>query len=322
VALTAAEAPRSRVMAAFAAVYVLWGSTYLFIKYAVESIPPLGMAGARFFLAGLILYLWARWRGAEAPRGLHWRSAAIVGCLLMVSNAGVAWSERHIPSGVASLLVAITPCWMVLFDWAGHPDRRPHGGVVLGLAAGLAGVAVLVGPGSLLGGGGMHVGGSVAVLGGTAIWAAGSLYARRAPRPTSPQLLSGMQMLCGGAALSVIAALTGQWDGYSLAATPPRAWWSFLYLVTFGSLIAYSAYMYLLTVSTPARVSTYAYVNPVVAVLLGWLFAGESLTARMVVAAAIIVGAVALIVSVGASGPPGKAIVKTDEFPVATTDSA
>lgn len=316
-------APRSKVIAAFCAVYFLWGSTYLFIKYAVAFIPPLGMAGTRFLLAGLILYAYARWRGDEPPRGVHWRSATIVGVMLMTSNAGVAWSERLIPSGVASLLVAITPCWMVLFDWLGHRQRRPHWGVLLGLVAGLAGVAILIGPGDLQGGGGgVNPAGALAIIGGTAIWSAGSLYARKAPRPTSPQLLSGMQMISGGAALSIVSALTGQWDGFSIAETPAIAWWSFLYLLTFGSLIAFSAYMYLLTVSTPARVSTYAYVNPVVAVLLGWAFAGEVLTARMMVASAVIVGAVALIVSFGASGPPREAPIKTDEFPVASTDVA
>lgn len=316
------RASKSSIIAAFFAVYVLWGSTYLFIKYTVEYIPPLGMAGARFFLAGVILYLYGRWRGNEAPRGVHWRSAAIVGVLLMVSNAGVAWSERYVPSGVAALLVAVTPCWMVLFEWLAHRHRRPHAGVVLGLAAGLAGVAILIGPGNLLGGEGIHRGGAFVLVIGTASWAAGSLYARHAPRPTSPQLLSGMQMMSGGAILSVLAALTGQWRGFSIAETPAIAWWSFLYLLTFGSLIAFSAYMYLLTVTTPARVSTYAYVNPVVAVFLGWAFAGESLTPRMVLASAVIVGAVALIVSFGASGPPERATLKTDEFPVATTDSA
>ena len=315
-------APRAKVIAAFLAVYILWGSTYLFIKYVVASVPPLGMAGARFLLAGIILYVIGRVRGGEVPRGVHWRSAFIAGTLLMTSNAGVAWSERTVPSGVASLLVAVTPCWMVLFDWAGARERRPHWGVGLGLLTGLVGVVILIGPGRLLGGESIDVAGATVLLIGSAIWAIGSLYARKAPRPASPQLLSGMQMMCGGAVLSVVAAATHQWDGFSLSDTPPIAIWSFLYLVIFGSLIAFSAYMYLLTVSTPARVSTYAYVNPVVAVLLGWAFAGESLTPRMIVAAAVIVGAVALIVSFGASGPPERISVHTDEFPAATTESA
>lgn len=313
---------RARLVSAFAAVYLLWGSTYLFIKYAVAFIPPLGMAGARFLLAGLILYAFGRLRGAEAPRPLHWRSAAIVGVMLMTSNAGVAWSETRIPSGVASLLVAITPCWMVLFEWIAHRERRPHWGVLAGLGLGLLGVGILVGPGRLTGGGGsINLAGAAAIIGGTAVWAGGSVYARSAPRPTSPQVLSGMQMICGGGVLSVVSALTGQWDGWSFAETPPIAWWSFLFLLTFGSLIAFSAYMYLLTVSTPARVSTYAYVNPMVAVLLGWAFAGETLTLRMAVASAVIVGAVAMIVTFGASGAPSRATLKTDEFPVAATDA-
>lgn len=316
------SAPRTRVLAAFAAVYLLWGSTYLFIKYTVEAIPPLGMAGLRFLLAGLILFGYARLRGAAAPRAEHWRAAALVGVLLMVSNAGVAWSETRIPSGVASLLVAMTPCWMVLFDWAGSRQRRPHLGVLAGLAAGVVGVVILIGPGNVRGSDGIDLLGAGVVLGGTITWAFGSLHARHAPRPESAHLLSGMQMIAGGAVLSVLALATGQWEGFSIAEVPARAAWSFLYLVTFGSIVAFSAYMYLLTVTTPARVSTYAYVNPVVAVLLGWGFAGEALTMRMAIASAVIVGAVALIVTFGTSPAPGTARVHTDEVPAATTESA
>lgn len=316
------DAPRSRIALAFAAVYLLWGSTYLFIKYAVASIPPLGMAGVRFLLAGLILYAYGRARGQRPPRDVHWRSAALVGTMLMVSNAAVAWSVQYIPSGVASLLVAITPCWMVLFDWRGQRERRPGIGVAIGLLAGLGGIVILVGPGSLMGGGGIDGGAALVVIAGTAIWSAGSLYARHLPRPTSPQLLSGMQMLCGGAVLTVFATVTGQWDGFSVSNTPAVAWWSFLYLVTCGSLVAFSAYIYLLTATTAARVSTYAYVNPVVAVLLGWLFAGESLTPRVILASAVIVGAVALIVTFSTTGPPSRSPIKTDEFPIASTDAA
>lgn len=313
---------RSKLLAAFLAVYVVWGSTYLFIKYTVESIPPLGMAGARFLLAGLILYAFGRLRGAEAPRAPHWRASAFVGVLLMFSNAGVAWSETRIPSGVASLLVAMTPCWMVLFDWASTRERAPHPGVIAGLVLGVCGVAILIGPGRLLGGTRIDGAGAGVVLAGTVAWAFGSLYARKAPRPASPHLLSGMQMICGGAALSVVAALTHQWDGFSLATLPAKAAWSFLWLLTFGSLIAFSAYMYLLTVSTPARVSTYAYVNPVVAVFLGWAFAGETLTSRTVIAAAVIVGAVVLIVTFGANPATKRAHLHADEVPAGTTDSA
>lgn len=313
---------RGKVLTAFFAVYVLWGSTYLFIKYTVASIPPLGMAGARFLLAGIILFVYARVRGAQAPRPSHWRASALVGVLLMFSNAGVAWSETRIPSGVASLLVAMTPCWMVLFDWASSRERAPHPGVLAGLALGLSGVAILVGPGSLFGGARIDGLAATIVLCGTAAWAFGSLYARKAPRPASPQLLSGMQMICGGAALSTVALMTHQWDGFSFATLPPRAAWSFLWLLTFGSLVAFSAYMYLLTVSTPARVSTYAYVNPVVAVFLGWAFAGETLSTRTVVAAVVIVGAVVLIVTFGASPTSNRAHLHADEVPAGTTDSA
>ncbi len=157
-------APRAKIIAAFLAVYILWGSTYLFIKYVVASVPPLGMAGARFLLAGIILYVIGRVRGGEAPRGVHWRSAFIAGTLLMTSNAGVAWSEQTVPSGVASLLVAVTPCWMVLLDWASSRERRPHWGVGLGLLTGLVGVVILIGPGRLLGGESIDVAAATVML--------------------------------------------------------------------------------------------------------------------------------------------------------------
>lgn len=292
---------RAGLIAGFASVYFFWGSTYLFIRFAVETLPPIGMAGVRFAFAGAVLYIWTRWRGAEAPTPLQWRSSVIVGGLLMCSNACVAFAERRISSGVASLLVGMTPVWMVLFDWLRGSGERPRLGVVVGLVAGVVGVTVLIGPGLVSGSGGVDPLGAVVVIVGSISWSFGSIYSRHAPRPASALMGSAMHMLCGGLVLLVISVLTGQFDGFTLAQVSTRSWIGFVYLIIFGSLVGFSAFVYLLRVTTPARVATYAYVNPVVAVLFGWLFAGEEIGIRVGVAAAIIVGAVASITTFSGS---------------------
>ncbi|MFN8571339.1 MAG: EamA family transporter [Gemmatimonadaceae bacterium] len=288
------KAKRSRILAGFASVYVFWGSTYLFIRFAVETLPPIPMAGIRFAMAGAMLYLWTRWRGAEKPTAAMWRASIIVGALLMSSNASVAFAERRIPSGVASLLVAMTPVWMVSFDWWRGSGERPRAGVLVGLVAGIIGVGLLLGPG-LTSGHGIDLLGAGVVLAGSVSWSFGSIYSRHSPRPASALLGSAMHMLCGGLVLTAFSLLTGQFAGFSLDQVSTRSWIGFVYLVIFGSLVGFSSFVFLLRATTPAKVATYAYVNPVVAVLLGWLFADEALTWRVGLAATVIVGAVAAI---------------------------
>lgn len=292
--MTPSAPSRGKVAAAFAIVYVIWGSTYLAILYAIETLPPLLMAAARFFLAGGLLFAWARSRGVPMPTRRQWRACAVAGLLmLMAGNGAVVWAETRIASGVAALIVAIVPCWMVLFEWLSGGER-PTGRVVAGLGLGLLGLGLLVGPEGFMGGGRIDlVGAAVLVLGGFA-WAGGSIYARGHDFP-APRMSTAAQMLAGGAGLLVMGTLFGEWGQLDLSAVSTRSIIGLLYLVVFGSIIAYSAYVWLLRVSTPARVSTYAYVNPVVAVVLGWLFAGEALTLRMGIAAAVIVAGVALI---------------------------
>jgi drug/metabolite transporter (DMT)-like permease len=293
---TTGRPSRLRIAAAFAAVYVLWGSTYLAIRFALDSLPPFWMASSRFLIAGTLLYAWARRRGAPAPTRVHWRSALIVGgLLLMGGNGGVVWAEQRVPSGLAALLVATVPLWMVMLDGAGRGWRRPPVQVLLGIGLGLAGVALLVGPGKFAGGHGVDPLGAGALLLGALCWATGSLYSRRAPLPASPLLGTAMEMLGGGALLAVAGLVSGEWGRLDLAAATPRSLLAVGYLVVFGSLVGFTAYVWLLRVSTPPLVATYAYVNPVVAVFLGWAFAGEPVTARTLVAAAVIVGAVVLI---------------------------
>lgn len=283
------------VLAAFAAVYLLWGSTYMAIIFALKTMPPLLMAGARFLLAGAVLYGVMRLRGEPAPARRHWRTTAIIGALLLLcGNGGVTLAERTVPSGIAALLVAMVPMWMALLEWLRPGGSRPTARTLLGLLVGFAGIVVLVGPGAL-GREGVDLFGAGLVMAGSLAWAGGSIYSRGADLPKSALLATGMEMLWGGAWLTLAGALTGELGRVDPSAFSTESILAYLYLVVFGSLVGFSAYIWLLGVSTPARVSTYAYVNPVVAVLLGWWLLDEPLTPRVLGAAAIIVLAVAVI---------------------------
>ena len=295
---------RAMVLTAFAALYVIWGSTYLAIRYAVATLPPFAMAGARFVLAGSVLALWAWWReGARATRA-NWRAATIAGTLLLAGgNGAVVWAEQRVPSGLAALLVASMPFWMVLVDWVRPGGRAPRAGVAAGIAVGMAGIVLLVGPGSLAGDR-VDPLGAAALVFGSLSWAIGSLYSRRAALPKSAILATGLEMLTGGAVLFLMAAVSGELARFEPARASHASIAGFFYLVVFGSLIGFIAFAWLLRVSTPALVSTYAFVNPVVAVLLGGAIAGERVGPRAVVAAAIIVGAVALITLAGKRDAP------------------
>jgi drug/metabolite transporter (DMT)-like permease len=291
------RAMRARLIAAFAAVYLVWGSTYLAIRFAVETLPPLLMAGTRFLIAGAILLLWARLReGSKGPTRRDWIIGLASGALLLLGgNGAVVWAEQRVPSGIAALLVAVVPVWMVLLDWLRPGGRRPASLVFAGLGLGLLGLALLVGPDALHGGGDIDTIGAAVLILGSLSWAVGSLYTQRAGRPSSANNGSGAQMFAGGLCLVAVALLSGEAAQLDLAHASTRSLLGFAYLVTFGSLIGFTAYVYLLAHTTAARAATYAYVNPVVAVLLGWAFAGEPVTARTLVAAAVILAGVAII---------------------------
>jgi drug/metabolite transporter (DMT)-like permease len=291
------------VVLAFSAVYLIWGSTYLAIRFAIGTIPPLLMAGVRFLIAGSALYAWSRSRGAARPTPAQWRAAFVVGALLLVcGNGAVVTAEQWVPSGLTALLVGAVPLWMVLVDWGWGMRVRPSGRVAVGLLGGFAGLALLVGaPAAGTGSAGSirALFGSLLVICGALGWASGSIYSRHAPRPSGPRLWVSMQMLAGGALLVPLSALVGEWRGFHPASVSARSMAALAYLVVFGSLVTYTAYIWLLSVSTPARVGTYAYVNPVVALVLGWALAGEPLSFRSVAAAAIIVGSVVVITTGG-----------------------
>jgi len=290
-----AHPTRFKVAIAFAAIYLIWGSTYLAIRFAIETLPPFSMAAARFTVAGGILYAIARPR-AERPTRLNWFAAGVVGTLLLAGgNGGVVWAEQWVPSGIAALIVATVPLWMVLFDWLFAGAPRPSKVLLAGLAWGLGGVGLLMSSTELGAQSREGLLGGLAVLGASVSWAAGSIYARKAPLPRSGFLATAMQMIVGGLVLSFLAAIAGEGGQLDLSAFSMKSILALVYLIVFGALIAFTAYIWLLRVSTPARVSTYAYVNPAVAVVLGWLLANERLDARAALAVLIILSAVALI---------------------------
>jgi drug/metabolite transporter (DMT)-like permease len=287
---------RARIFAAFIAVYIVWGSTYLAIRYAVQTIPPFMMVGTRFIVSGVILYAWARWRGSPRPTSAQWRDATITGALMLCcGNGAVSWAEQRVPSGIASLLVAVVPLWMVLVDWLRPRGERPRAVVVAGVLVGLIGLAVLVGVGSLSGEGEVDLVGAVVLILGSLAWAAGSVFNRHGARPDSAAMSTGLQMIGGSIALLLLGVMRGELAAIHVNQISNASWAGWIYLVTFGSLVGFTAYIYLLKTVSPAKASTYAYVNPLVAVLLGWAIAGEPVTLRSLGAAAIILAGVAMI---------------------------
>ena len=284
------------VAGAFAAVYLIWGSTYLGIRLAIETIPPFLMAGARFVVAGSVLYAIMRRSGAPRPQAVHWRDAFILGALLLlVGNGGVSWAEKRVPTNITALTVAGTPLWMLVLDWLRPGGRRPHGLVFAGLGLGFVGVVLIVASRDAQGHGIMDPAGAVMLLSASVCWAAGSIFSRHARQPSSALLAISMQMLAGGVLMLLAGLLLGETRNWSLHDVSAQSAEAFVYLTVFGSLVGFTCYVWLLRVSTPARVSTYAYVNPLIAVVVGWIVLKEPLPAGALLAGAFILAAVILI---------------------------
>jgi drug/metabolite transporter (DMT)-like permease len=293
---------RARTLSAFAIVYVVWGSTYLFIRYAVATIPPFLLTGTRFVVAGALLSAWALWRGAERPTGANWKAIVIIGVLFFpCANAVVVWAETRIGSGIAALLVAVEPLWVAVL-LTRFTRRRPSAGVLAGIVLGLVGLVVLVGPKLQTARAGVDLTAALALMGASCAWAIGSVYGRTAPLPRAPLLASGLEMLVGGVSAFLVGIVAGEPRHLVLAAVSERSLFALAYLTVLGSIVTFTAYNWLVTVEAPARVATYAYVNPVIAVLLGAIVAGEPLTPRIGLAAVVIVTAVVLVIA-GQSRP-------------------
>jgi len=290
-------APVALVVLAFACIYLIWGSTYLAIRFAIESMPPFLMVSARYLLAGGLLYAWVAGRG-EAVRATaaQWRAAFFFGGLFfLVGNGGVSWAESRIPSGITALLVAMVPLWMALLEWLRRRDQHPGPQGLAGLLVGFLGVAFLIGPGESLTKAAVDPLAAGAMVLTTLGWAYGSIHARNAAHPPSLLQSAAMQMLAGGALCGLVGSLLGEWKSVDLAALSGRSTLAFFYLVVFGSIVAFTAYSWLLRAVRPTRVGTYAFVNPIVAVFLGWALGGEAVTGRTIVAGAVILCGVVLI---------------------------
>lgn len=284
-------------IAAFAAVYIIWGSTYLAIRLAMETLPPFGMIGLRFGIAGVLMLAWAGLRGTPRPtaRQLGW--ASVVGLLLPFGGTGaVVWATQYLDSGLVALLVAMEPLWMavLMMAWPGV-DGRPGMTTWAALGLGFAGAVLLAAPGNVLGTGGVHLPSLIVLMAGCLSWAGGSLVARNVELPASQTVNSGLQMLVGGAALCVWGALRGELQVFDPSAATWTSMGAFLYLIVFGSIVAFSAYTWLIRTVSPTWVSTHTYVNPVVAIFLGWLIANEVVGPRMLVASGLILGSVVLM---------------------------
>lgn len=286
------------IIAAFAALYLIWGSTYLGILFAIQSMPPLLMAGFRFFLAGIIMYTTARWTGSPTPKGATWRSAVIIGaCLLLGGNGGVTIAEKWVPTGLAALLVATVPIYIALLGWVSGTAPRPTPLVWLGLIGGFIGVGILVGPAFTAKSSNHLALGMSILLVGSLLWSAGSLYSRKAEHAPSLILGAGQQMICGGVLLMLAGVAVGEHRAFDLRQVSALSLGAFVYLVLIGALVGYTAYFFLLRHCDPAKVATYAYVNPLVAILLGTAFAGEHLNLRTLLGAGLIVGSVAVVIT-------------------------
>jgi len=287
-------ANRLAVIAAFFSIYAIWGSTYLAIRYAVTYIPPLYTAGFRHLVAGSILLLWALAKGSR-PTWLQIRASVVIGFLFfLIGHGTLHWAETHVASGLASLLIASEPIWVFLMTCAAEKRWRVNGYLVAGVVLGIAGVALLLGRDVWSAGSGVFLG-AIGCLIGAISWSAGIIYSRRSHLSGSPLLLSALSLLAGSVMLLATGTIFGEYHGFTFAIVPVSSWLALAYLIVFGSVIAFSAYNWLLERYSPTLVATHTYVNPIVAVLLGWWFAGERVSLNIVLSAGLVIAAVFLV---------------------------
>ena len=296
VAVASAKAPGNRLLVIFCffAIYVIWGSTYLAIRFAIEGIPPLLTAGIRHLTAGTILLALALCKGAR-PTWVQMRASAVIGFFFfLVGHGSLHWAEQMVPSGLAALLIAIEPIFVFVLSSAATKVWRLNGMLLAGILMGLAGVGVLVGGTALEAGKGTTFA-CIAILVGAFSWSVGIIYSRRSHLSGSPLLLSALSLLSGSAMLLITGLLAGEAKVFSFMQVKPKSWVALAYLSLFGSVVAFTAYNWLLEHYSPTLVATHTYVNPIAAVLLGWFLAGEEITLNLGIAAVMVVGAVVLV---------------------------
>jgi drug/metabolite transporter (DMT)-like permease len=287
---------RSALLLAFAAIYLIWGSTYLGIRVAVQTMPPFLMAGMRFAVAGVLIFGFLRFKGAAWPTALQWKDQIVIGIFLLLGgNALVSWAELRTPSGITSLILGASPLVMVLLEWIRPGGRRPTVSLVAGVAVGILGIALLLGPNVIPEGYRPPAVDIIALFAASISWWVGSLYSKHVNTGTPLLMAAAMQMIGGSACMLLTGLILGEAGTLHPSSISLHSWMAFSYLVVAGSIVAFPVYVWLLEHSTPAKVSTYAYVNPVVAVILGWAILGEPLNLRILVASVVIIGAVAII---------------------------
>lgn len=285
-----------KIALAFSAIFVIWGTTYLAIRIAVETIPPFMMAGTRFLIAGSLVFIFLLVRGVPIPRRFHWRSAIIVGALLLLGGNGlVTWSEQEIPSGMAALIVATVPIWMMLFEWLIFRGRPPNKQVVIGVFIGFLGIFLLVGPAQLVGNTEFGSVSLMVLLMAPILWSFGSLYSRKVKLPDNVFMSTAIEMLAGGIILLLVGLIVGETSQLNISQFSLQSIGAMLYLTVFGSIVAFTSYVWLLKTVQPSKVATYTYVNPVIAVFLGWFILNEAITPLSIVAIVAIILSVVLI---------------------------
>lgn len=285
---------RIAVVVAFLSIYTIWGSTYLAIRYAVETIPPLYTAGMRHLTAGTILLLWCFAKRLR-PTWQQIRASLIIGIFFfLIGHGTLHWAEQKVPSGLASLLIASEPIWVFLLSAAAARQLHWNRTLLIGILLGLGGVGLLMGSSALTSAPGMFLG-SLAVVIGALSWSAGVVYSRRSHLSGHPLLLSALSLLAGSLQLLLVGTIAGEYRGFSFGSVSLRSWLSLGYLIVFGSVVAFTAYNWLLEHYSPTLVATHTYINPIVAVLLGWMVAGEAITLNVLLAAAMVIAAVMLV---------------------------
>lgn len=293
--MTVQQQNKLKILVAFIAVYFVWGTTYLAIKYAIETIPPFLMMGMRSLIAGTVLYTWGRLRGDANVSRKELPSLILIGSLFFLIGHGVlAWAQQTVPSGVAALLIASEPIIIALFEPLFTKEGRVGKRTVFGMLIGVSGIAVLVMPQGF-DFKNANVIGSFGVLIGACSWASGAIYSRVVRLPRSPLITGGLQLLFGGVFLILVSSMLGEWSAFTFSRVTIQSWLGLVYLILFGSIITFSAYTWLLSITSATRISTHTFINPVVAVIVGWAFGGEALTTEMLVATVLIVISVYLV---------------------------
>lgn len=287
---------KTKIWLALLALYIVWGSTYFGIKVAIETIPPFFHAGARFLISGLILVIWQRSAGYEMPTRKQWISTAIIGSLLLLGGNGlVSWAEQFIPSGIAALIIGSMPLFLVVAEAVRPRGVKPNWRSIVGLVIGFIGIYVLINPAEAVAGAGLNIYGVAALLSACLLWATGSVYSKSADLPKSSLMTTGAEMLMGSIGLFIVSLVTGELNGWNPAEVSMRSLAGLSYLITIGSIVGFGSYIWLLQNAPISLVATYAYVNPIVAILLGVWLGNEVLESRTWLATAIIIGSVIFI---------------------------